>query len=85
MNIPPLGGKDFADRNTNEQNFLRAAGAALSQDIVLRSELPAAAAVADIATADATDLPTVIALANDTKAKINELLAALRLAGLLNT
>jgi len=47
VNIPPLGGKDFADRNTNEQNFLRAAGAALSQDIVLRSELPAAAAVAD--------------------------------------
>lgn len=40
-----------------------------------------AAAVADIATADATDLPTVIALANASKAKINELLGALRTAG----
>jgi hypothetical protein len=40
-------------------------------------------AIADIATADATDLPTAIALANDTKAKVNEVLAAWRAAGLL--
>lgn len=43
----------------------------------------AAAAVADIATADATDLATAQALANANKAKINALLAALRTAGLL--
>lgn len=40
----------------------------------------AIAAVADIATANATDLPTVIALANDLKAKLNQLLAAMRTA-----
>lgn len=40
-----------------------------------------AAAVANIAIADATDLPTVIALANANKTKINELLSALRTAG----
>jgi hypothetical protein len=40
----------------------------------------AIAAVADLATADATDLPTVIALANDLKAKLNALLAAMRTA-----
>lgn len=41
----------------------------------------AIAAVADIATADATDLPTVITLANAIKAKVNEFLAAARTAG----
>ena len=40
----------------------------------------AIAAVADVATADATDLATVITLANDLKAKINALLAAMRTA-----
>lgn len=40
----------------------------------------AIAAVADIATADAVDLATVIALANELKAKINELLAKARTA-----
>lgn len=40
----------------------------------------AIAAVADVATPDATDLPTVITLANALKAKINELLAAMRTA-----
>lgn len=43
------------------------------------------AAVADIATADATDLDSAVALANANKAKINALLAALRTAGLLTT
>ncbi len=38
-------------------------------------------AVADIATANASDLPTAITLANASKAKINELLAALRVSG----
>ena len=42
------------------------------------------AAIADIATADATDLPTAIALANANKAKINELLTAFRKAGIIN-
>lgn len=37
-------------------------------------------AVADIATADAADLATAIALANATKAKVNALLAVLRTA-----
>jgi hypothetical protein len=39
------------------------------------------AAVADIAsigTADATDLPTAVALANATKARVNQLIAALK-------
>jgi hypothetical protein len=39
--------------------------------------------VADISTADATDLTTAIALANANKAKINELLAALQTAGVM--
>lgn len=42
-------------------------------------------AIADIATVDATDLASAIALANNTKAKINELLAALRADGILAT
>lgn len=41
------------------------------------------AAIADIATADATDLTTSEALANATKAKFNTLLAELRTAGIL--
>lgn len=39
-----------------------------------------AAAVTNVSTADATDLATAIALANANKAKINELLGALRTA-----
>lgn len=46
-------------------------------------QLIGAGTVADISVADATDLPTAIALANANKAKINELLAVLRTAGLL--
>ena len=42
-----------------------------------------AANVTDISTADATDLPTALVLANATKAKVNALLAALRAAGLM--
>ena len=42
-----------------------------------------AAHVASVATADATDLPSAIALANSNKAKMNELLAALQAAGLM--
>lgn len=42
-----------------------------------------AEAVADIATADASDEGTTMALANANKAKINELLGKLRSAGLL--
>lgn len=38
------------------------------------------AAVADVASADATDLPTVITLANETKAQLNLLLARIRAA-----
>ena len=38
------------------------------------------AAVADVASADATDLPTVITLANETKAQLNLLLARVRAA-----
>lgn len=41
------------------------------------------AAVADIATADATDLASAEALANATKAKVNTLLAELRAAGII--
>lgn len=38
------------------------------------------AAVADVASADATDLPTAITLANETKAQLNALLARIRAA-----
>lgn len=41
------------------------------------------AAIADIATADATDLASAEALANANKAKINAILAALRAAGII--
>lgn len=41
----------------------------------------AIAAIADIATADATDPATTMALVNELKAKINALLAAMRTAG----
>ena len=54
--------------------------AAGNADLVLADK---AAAVADIATADATTLETAEALANANKAKINALLAALRTAGIL--
>lgn len=40
-------------------------------------------AIADIATANASDLPTAIALANATKASYNTLLGELRAAGIL--
>ena len=42
-----------------------------------------AANVADIATADGSDAGTTQTLANDTKAKVNEILAALKAAGLM--
>ncbi len=41
--------------------------------------------VADIASANATDLTSVINLANETKAAVNELLAKLRNVGLMET
>lgn len=41
------------------------------------------AAIADIATADATDLASAETLANATKAKFNTLLAELRIAGII--
>ena len=44
-----------------------------------------AAAVADEATANASDLATAIALANALKTKVNALLAALRAAGLMDS
>lgn len=42
------------------------------------------AAVADVASADATDPPTVITLANETKAQLNALLARVRAHGLIS-
>lgn len=58
------------------------------EPLVVVGELPAAAitpaaAVANIATADGSDAATTQALANATKAKVNDLLAKLRTAGLL--
>lgn len=50
---------------------------------MVESSLSQAAAVADIATPDATDLASAVTLANNNKAKINALLAALRTAGLV--
>ena len=45
----------------------------------------AADAVTDISTADGSDAATTQALANATKAKVNELLGELRTAGLLSS
>lgn len=42
-------------------------------------------AIADVSEPDASDLPTAIALANANKAAINNILAALRTAGLIKT
>lgn len=52
-------------------------------DAIEAGSNPQAANVANVTTADATDLPTAVALANANKAKINELLAALQAAGLM--
>lgn len=40
-----------------------------------------AGAVSDVASADATDLPTTLTLVNEIKARLNELLANLRESG----
>jgi hypothetical protein len=61
-----------------EPSFVRVGGSSAPPVFTRR---PPAGAVADIATADATDLPSAIALANATKAKVNELLATLRSSG----
>lgn len=49
------------------------------------SELEPAASVAAIATPDASDLATSQTLANATKAKVNEIISALKAAGLMDT
>lgn len=68
--IPVIGGQDFADRSPTEQNFLRAVFRRLRTiDTIASLDL--------VTTADATDLPTAIALGNANKAKINEIIAAL--------
>jgi predicted RecA/RadA family phage recombinase len=65
-----------------------AANPSAAGDVLLNGSVPSSAegpqaAVADIATADAVDLPTAEALANACKAKTNALLAELRLAGII--
>lgn len=65
-----------------------AANPSATGNVLLNESVPGAlegpqAAVADIATVDATDLATAEALANDCKAKINALLAELRILGLI--
>jgi len=67
-----------------------AASAAASGDVLADVLLyeggspPQSTAIADISTADATDLPSVLTLANAIKAKINADLAARRVAGMLD-
>lgn len=51
-------------------------------NLVLGDQQPA---IADVASADATDLSSVVALANENKAKLNALLAAVRAFGPLAT
>ena len=68
--IPTIGGQDFADRSPTEQNFLLAVFKRLRR-------LETIASLDPVALADATDLPTAIALANANKALLNELVAAL--------
>lgn len=50
----------------------------LAREVVRNLPAGTVAAVNPIATADATDLATVLVLANATKAKVNEILAALK-------
>jgi len=50
-------------------------------DPKVKAVLTAIASVAAIATANATDLATAVALANANKAKINEILAAIKALG----
>lgn len=57
----------------------------LVSDLYTTGVIGKQAAVADIATADATDLATAQALANATKAKVNALLATLRTAGVIRS
>lgn len=57
-------------------------------EVILNCGAPATAegpqaAIADIATADATDLASAVTLANANKAKINAILTALRAAGII--
>lgn len=54
-----------------------------SADDLIKAVEKQAAHVANVSQADATDLPSAEALANANKAKINELLAALKAAGLM--
>lgn len=63
--------------STMEASFFDAAGNELTVGFT------PATAVADITAADATDLATALVLANATKASVNEILAALRVAGLM--
>lgn len=65
-----------------------AANPSATGNVMLNESVPGGlegpqAAVADIATIDATDLPTAEALANACKVKINALLAELRIAGVI--
>lgn len=65
-----------------------AANPSAAGDVVLNGSVPSSsegpqAAVADIALADAGDAATTQAMANACKAKINALLAELRLAGII--
>lgn len=52
-----------------------------SADLAANSPATQAATVAAISTADATDLASSEALANATKAKVNEIIAALKACG----
>lgn len=65
-----------------------AANPSATGEVILNCAAPSTlegpqAAIADIATADATDLASAQALANANKAKINAILAALRAAGII--
>jgi predicted RecA/RadA family phage recombinase len=67
---------------------VNAANPSATGDVVLTSSIPSSsegpqAAIADVATANATDLATAQALANSLKATLNTLLAELRTYGVL--
>lgn len=72
----------------NERPYYKTASGDIGwQPIAFLSDIPEEIIldpVSDITTPDATDEATAIALANDNKAKINELLAELRSKGLMN-
>lgn len=79
--------KDFFGFNTTQINtldkLLGSAAAGVPATLTTNGTVKKAATKTAIATANATDLPTAQALANDLKTQFNDLLAKLKTAGIM--